>query len=337
MNVVISFIIPFYNVEKYIADCLNSIYNQGISEDDYEVICIDDCSPDNSIEIVKQFQNSHSNLRLIEHDVNKGLGGARNTGILHAKGEYIWFVDSDDMIETINISLTYNILKLEPIEVLMFNFERINSNGSFLKEEIVFDNSMVFKGLDYVNTYFRNSFIYHLGYVWRCIYKREYLIKSNLYFPEKSYWEDTVFFPKAILMADSVMSMKNVLYKYRINNESISGNNNKFNAIRYFQFAFIAGSDLYNFANEYKNIDPILANQFSLKAIGYFNSFTKPLLLSSYTEKIRFYKLLKINNELITKLQQEFKFKNKILIIPLFGFLLSNTVGILYKLKRYLK
>ena len=94
----LSFIVPFYNVEKYIGACLDSLYAQDIPEEEYEVICVDDCSPDNSKSIVKEYQKQHANLVLIEHPSNKGLGAARNTGIRAARGQYLWFIDSDDMV-----------------------------------------------------------------------------------------------------------------------------------------------------------------------------------------------------------------------------------------------
>ena len=94
----LSIIIPFYNVEQYIAQCLDSVYDQDIPENEYEVICVNDASPDASVDIVKRYQKEHSNLILIEHDRNKKLGAARNTGRKVAIGKYIWNVDSDDKI-----------------------------------------------------------------------------------------------------------------------------------------------------------------------------------------------------------------------------------------------
>jgi glycosyltransferase involved in cell wall biosynthesis len=99
MNPKLSIIIPFFNVEKYIAECLESVYNQDIPEEEYEVICVNDCSPDHSRDIVLQYQQKHPNLILIEHEENKMLGAARNTGLRAARGEYVWFIDSDDYIE----------------------------------------------------------------------------------------------------------------------------------------------------------------------------------------------------------------------------------------------
>ena len=94
----VSIIVPIYNVEQYIEECLNSIYNQELA--DFEVLCIDDKGNDKSIEKVRKFVsiNNITNLKIIEHNKNKGLSEARNTGIKNAKGKYICFLDSDDML-----------------------------------------------------------------------------------------------------------------------------------------------------------------------------------------------------------------------------------------------
>ena len=93
----ISIIIPIYNVEKYLRECLDSCTNQTLK--DIEIICVDDASPDNSIKILEEYQVKDSRIKIFRHKKNKNLGAARNTGLEHATGEYIWFVDSDDWIE----------------------------------------------------------------------------------------------------------------------------------------------------------------------------------------------------------------------------------------------
>lgn len=76
----ISFILPFYGVERYVGKCLESIYTQDVPEEQYEIICVNDCSPDHSEDVVLEFAQKHANLTLIRHEVNKKLGAARNTG-----------------------------------------------------------------------------------------------------------------------------------------------------------------------------------------------------------------------------------------------------------------
>ena len=95
----LSIIIPFFNVEKFIGRCLESVYSQDIPENEYEVICVDDSSPDDSLSIVQDYAQKHANLRIVKNKQNRKLGGARNAGLDVASGDYIWFIDSDDFIE----------------------------------------------------------------------------------------------------------------------------------------------------------------------------------------------------------------------------------------------
>ena len=89
----LSIVIPVYNGENTIFRCLNSIWNQGLNENEYEVICVDDCSTDNTIKILSDIQKRHINLRLLLNEYNKRAGGCRNYGVREAKGEYILFID----------------------------------------------------------------------------------------------------------------------------------------------------------------------------------------------------------------------------------------------------
>ena len=105
----LSIIIPFYNVEQYITQCLDSVYAQDIPEEEYEVICVDDCSPDNSIAIVEEYAKQHSNLIIVRNKYNRKLGGARNAGMEVATGQYVWYVDSDDYISENCLAYLLNI------------------------------------------------------------------------------------------------------------------------------------------------------------------------------------------------------------------------------------
>ena len=99
----LSIIIPIYKVEKYIRYTLDSIYNQNANEKSFEVICVNDGTPDNSMNIVEEFKILYNNLHIINQK-NEGLSCARNAGLKIAKGDYIWFVDSDDTLEVQSIS-----------------------------------------------------------------------------------------------------------------------------------------------------------------------------------------------------------------------------------------
>ena len=131
----LSITLPTYNVSQYIVKCIRSIENQDISKEEYELIFIDDESPDNSVEIIKEQQKIYPNIRLVSKK-NGGASSARNYGIQYATGDYIWFFDPDDYIE-------HNVLKRlldeaydKKLDLLSFNIYSVFDNGY---EEIGFN------------------------------------------------------------------------------------------------------------------------------------------------------------------------------------------------------
>ena len=169
----LSFIVPIYNVEKYLDRCIDSLVNQDISKEIYEIICIDDASIDNSRYIIEQYKIQYSNIILISHKENKGLSATRNTGINLAKGKYIWFIDSDDFIEYNCLSFLLRKCEFNDIDILCFNYNVVNNCDLISKNPIVFRNQDICNGVNFIKIVFDKSFIYQLGYVWRFIYKIE--------------------------------------------------------------------------------------------------------------------------------------------------------------------
>ena len=94
----VSIIIPIYNVEQYLAQCLDSVINQTYKN--IEIICVNDCSTDNTAQVISEYGKFHQNLRLINHETNRRQGGARNTGVKVAEGDYILYIDADDTFES---------------------------------------------------------------------------------------------------------------------------------------------------------------------------------------------------------------------------------------------
>ena len=123
----ISIIIPVYNVEKYLRECLDSCINQTLA--DIEIICVDDCSPDNSIKILEEYQAKDYRIKIFRHEKNKNLGAARNTGIQNAIGEYVWFVDSDDYIDTKACQILYDAIKEFNVDMLCFSALKFVDEG----------------------------------------------------------------------------------------------------------------------------------------------------------------------------------------------------------------
>ena len=137
-----SFIVPFYNVELYIEECIRSLYNQDIPWDEYEVICIDDCSPDGSRKIVEKLQTEYPTLKLLTTPENLRQGGARNMGLDIARGKYIWFVDSDDYIKPNCLKRLLKQAEAEDLDILDFDFDSDFSKQAFIKNEKSFDSGI---------------------------------------------------------------------------------------------------------------------------------------------------------------------------------------------------
>lgn len=214
----LSIIIPFYNVEQYIAQCLDSVYRQDIPEEEYEVICVDDCSPDNSIAIVEEYAKHHANLVIVRNRYNRKLGGARNAGMDVAVGKYVWFIDSDDFIEENCLKKLLTIAEKEDLEMLHFNYAEF---PNVLLPERRPDDTDVMTGTE---MFFDSRFIWYHDLItaWRKLYKREFLIDNNIHFAEHIMFEDNDYAIVAFANAKRVMHISTSMYYYRNNLESIT-------------------------------------------------------------------------------------------------------------------
>ena len=215
----ISLIIPFYNVEQYIAQCLDSVYCQDLPEEEYEVICVDDCSPDGSIDIVRKYQASHSNLILVQYGENRKLGGARNAGMEFARGEYVWFIDSDDFIEPNVLGTLYGIAKDNDLDVLHFDSDRFPVTDD--QEGIAAIDTGIVSGPE---LFFNPSFVWYNDLVtaWRKLYRRSFLKENSISFAENVMFEDNDYAFLIFANAKAAMHTGLVAYHYRVNPASIT-------------------------------------------------------------------------------------------------------------------
>jgi len=209
----ISVIVPIYNLEGYLEECLNSIINQTLQN--IEIILINDGSTDNSIRIMKKYERNDSRIKII-NQVNIGQGGSRNVGIKHSSSEYLMFIDGDDTIEANMCEILYNIINTKQSDIATCRYRRIKEDGTFtnqLSKEISSSFNI---------DYFKD--ILSLKYpsvTWNAIYKRELFIKNNLYFPNM-YYEDIAFIFKLFFFSKSVTFTNEVLYNWRIREGSIT-------------------------------------------------------------------------------------------------------------------
>ena len=127
----LSIIIPMYNVEKYIHKCIHSVVQNNLKRDDFEIIIVDDESPDNSLSIATEIAKEFDNITIISQK-NKGLGGARNTGIQNAKGKYVLFLDSDDFYTPNSLETILKIAFDNELEILEFGAIVVDSTNKII-------------------------------------------------------------------------------------------------------------------------------------------------------------------------------------------------------------
>ena len=216
----LSVVIPVYNTEIYLEECLESIINQTYSK--IEIICVDDCSPDNSAELIKKYAEKDSRIKYIKHTENKFQGGARNTGLHAANGEYITFVDSDDYLIDMNCykNAVYNLEKYNA-DISIFSFAEDYGNKK--------TNHPLSKSVTGLHNLNINSFTKVLCVPWNKIFKLDDIKKHKLYVPEKIKFEDEAFWYKYVAAVEPKAYVENKYsYAYRIRSGSTMDTRDKY-------------------------------------------------------------------------------------------------------------
>lgn len=330
----VSVIIPVYNVEKYLNECLDSVVNQTL--DDIEIICVNNGSTDNSLAILESYANSDDRFKIITQ-TNKGMGSARNVGFKNSSGDYIYYVDSDDFIELNMLEELYKNAINNNSEIVVSKIARFNDFSDKIDYSIPgFDFENQFEGVDFDNFVFNYIEIKH--YVlnasfapWMKLFKRDLIEDNNLYFIESIAFEDVLFHVQSILIADKISFSPNFFYHYRNNPNSIINTSSNgcdiFKVINLVE-KFLIDSKYYgDFKNEFDlfKITQILNYMLSTKSEEYFqkakNEFQKIKLspkniISDYL--IKRYNLVLESNSYFEYIQRHYELisiahKNKIL------------------------
>lgn len=210
----LSFIVPSYNSERYLAHCLDSILRSKLDSDDFEIIVWDDGSNDNSVLIANQYVERNPQIK-VYHEKNRGVSYARNMALHKAIGRYVWFVDADDIVESENVGRLLDIIEKDDLDFLVFNFNYEEPNGTrFLGQSV--SSSKIATGLE---LYYANPISL---VVWRIIYRRSFLIDNSISFPlDYQTSEDFYFNYKAWFWGEKVKSVPIVGYNYVQNQYSL--------------------------------------------------------------------------------------------------------------------
>lgn len=208
----ISIIIPVYNVEKYLARCVDSVLMQNY--ENMEIILIDDGSPDKSGDICDAYARQDNRIIVI-HQKNKGLSGARNSGLDISTGKYITFIDSDDSIMPDMFSTMINIMEQNNLDILFCNSVRVKNNDTYILVQKDNKFKIIEKDKILCETLANGG-----GSVWGAIYSRKAI--GNYRFPEGRLFEDSAVKYKFIANAERIGEIENIYYKYYYNPESIT-------------------------------------------------------------------------------------------------------------------
>lgn len=239
-NIKLSIIIPIYNCEKYIKDCIDSIVNQNL--DSFELILVNDCSNDRSWKICKSYSKI-DNVRYIEHKMNKGPGIARNTGVNIARGQYVFFMDGDDLLEPETLAMIFDKIAVDNVDYIFLNHKIISEDGTVLNNK----PRTNYYGQEVKEFFDQVIGCTHRFPVWRFVINRNCISKFDLKFSEAYIQEDVILTWKLIIQTKRVTFINSEVYCYRKNNNSLTeevGRNPEYDADRIIH-SVVDGAEFY--------------------------------------------------------------------------------------------
>ncbi len=207
----LSYVIPCYNMEKYLPECVESLLDQNMDPADYEVIIVNDESKDRTLEIANKYATNHSNIRVIDKK-NAGVGAARNSGLDRALGEYIYFLDPDDYLARNVIPKLLEIIAKNDLDILTFKSHKFKKTAPKDSTNIHenHDRIEVLDGISYVAKYkYKNE-------IWWFVSNREFMVKSGIRFIEGRWMEDAILCTEIILAAERIAHVELDIHRYRV-------------------------------------------------------------------------------------------------------------------------
>jgi len=275
----LSIIVPVYNIATFIGHCLTSILDINLDKNDYEVVVVNDGSTDNSLEEIEKFSSIYPQIKIINQE-NQGLGGARNTGISNAKGDYIWFVDGDDFIISDKVTSALDLAYNGGVEVLAFDFIPVNELGKqekWIQFKLNSQNASTLTGPEF---YLLN---YGKSYIWLYFFKRSLFVENNLSFHQSIKMEDSEIMPKIMATCETIIFYDQPLLCYRKREGSIT-NIREENARNQFYYSMvIVAQSLRDFHSHFE-INSLMHKGIELKRKQINQMLFTNLLCNNYSE-----------------------------------------------------
>ncbi|MGB5693204.1 MAG: glycosyltransferase [Flavobacteriaceae bacterium] len=241
----LSVLIPMHNASKYIERCLNSIYHQGLKENDFEIVIIDDGSTDDSVELVVQFQSSHTNIRLYCEE-NNGAYTTRNKLLHLAKGTYIYCLDADDYLATNSLCKLLDIAMSERLDLMCFDTEVTEVDDLYLNDITIPENFKpdIFSGQDFIRD---NP--YHRVEIWWYLIRRDFLEQQGIKFGNNQYNADVVFTLKLLLSTNRMGYAPFPVHRYYQSSDSLMRSSDPYKKKRLLIAIYSMVKDLDNYVN----------------------------------------------------------------------------------------
>lgn len=311
----VSVIIPVYNVEAYLRECLDSVINQTLKE--IEIICVDDGSTDSSLEILKEYAKKDNRISILIQK-NSGSGKSRNNGINNSKGEFIAFMDSDDFYPS------RHTLENMYTKACKYNVNICGGSLNQLKEgKIITDPKLFEDGYTFVKEGIISYKDYQFDYgYWRFIYKRQFLRENQLYFPDYLRGQDPPFFIKAMATAQQFYALREATYVYRVSHKNIQWTERKAQDVAKGLMDCLNLAETQNYDELYfrlskRVINPYISNIFKL----FIEEDDTKRLLCRMINNLNYQKIYMINpNYQLPDLYQKFLETKKVsIIIPVYN------------------
>lgn len=267
----LSIIIPVYNGEKYIERCLNSIK----LDFNYEIIIVDDGSSDNTLSKIKNNKHTHANLTILSQE-NQKQGAARNNGLKIAKGQYIWFVDADDMVNSEGVQDQLDLMTKNNFDVLKFDAQNF-INGNYEQRLCSHQKEKKYQNKELL---YENKFCSNVPFHF---FSKKFLVDNNLFFLEKMFYEDSEFMLRVAILEPKFYAISNTNYIVFLTEDSSTRNND---LKRKFDLILIASS-IQNLFSESRDMASrkVIASRFC----SVINTF----FYDTHHDKKMFYKGLK--------------------------------------------
>ncbi len=277
-----SIITPVFNTESYLEQCLESILNQTYKN--FEIICINDASTDNSLSILKDYAKNDSRIKIINNPKNYGAAISRNNGLKQIQGQYVVFVDSDDYIDKDLLSLCNKKIGKET-ELIIFGAKTFNEKTKRTKNG-------QYSSKKFPKTFQKHNIFNYHTVSYNKIYKSEFLINNDIKFNLTKTGEDQIVFIKSMLLAKNIEIIKKDLYTYRKNRENALTNSKIKNDISPIE-NFYAVFDFLKANNFEERLTRKIKSKYLLKAISWYGKSSSEIKSIYLDGLLKIFEILK--------------------------------------------